>query len=992
MPDEITRLNEEVSKTMFESRGKERRVAAAAAEKVALAQSFMPAPRPVDMQRRQRQFEKDKIEHLTLLSNSPFASLQEKQKYGRELFEYIKSLHGDKVKSEVKSEDQTTETEVSEMENSRPVPPTQMSFPAPSSDNSGSSAITTPVTPFTPGSYSAAMISDLSSSSKTLCKDFELLLCDQTASTSTAPLPSASQASTAPLPPASQAPNVHPAPRANDEAQEALEFANSCLQLASIMDLTVHKTPTDGSCCPAAILESLRYLKPHGVDIPPSAQHLRDAVLDYIETNPDVACPALFDLTFRESVRTDYVLGRRELRDSDYIKAAMEAQPQEDPVQRVSSFMGYTCAMRRRRAYGDELFVAAAAMVFKAQICVVRSIQNVYTATFYHNPDDAFYRIFLFASEDHYEWCHPTADNVLTTLPRLFVPWTSDVPSLATTTSTTIAVAVPVSPPLAPHDDASVTAIGPIIIATAPSFVALPEFGTQTQAQWVHSVRSRWHVVDFPPGVDNFFAALVQFLNANPTEAAVAVQQHDIVSVRSEIASHILINNGIFDGFDEEGFDECTGCITLKCVEKSVSEWESFTLAEYCRGIETDWPAGNLEIYAAAQFYKMRFKIFEHETPVALYYYNKGECDVNKNQRCKLMRCEAAKDCGNRLDSYSLLRSPKTKWPPFHKHHLMSQRLPLWNVDIKVVTISKSVGRGVIALRRFRKDEVVGIYDGYRVDDTGKLVIARDAVTAVFRMHPNLNRHRAGGGRFKKSHSVSLGRSHCSGLVIDGHPLCDPSLDNDINSLGRCALCNSAASDSAGACCRLLLLAAAAHSPPFLLPPANIKPKWVPAPDLPPDPINHIANCECFMIATRDIDINEELLWNYPIAHHLSPANRQRGPQPQRQMQNAPVSADAVVGSAPSHASSRPPQRDIPSSMPPAAASGPTASKRARRGSSISSPPKQRLGQRRKIPDDKDKDEEEKLDPLCVCPNQEKKCKMGRCWFYGGRTIQGKRR
>ena len=88
MPDEITRLNDDVSKTMFESRGKERKIAAAAAaEKVALTQSFMPAPRPVDMQRRQRQLEKDKIEHLTLLSNSNYATPQQKDKYGRELFE-----------------------------------------------------------------------------------------------------------------------------------------------------------------------------------------------------------------------------------------------------------------------------------------------------------------------------------------------------------------------------------------------------------------------------------------------------------------------------------------------------------------------------------------------------------------------------------------------------------------------------------------------------------------------------------------------------------------------------------------------------------------------------------------------------------------------------------------------------------------------------------------------------------------------------------------
>jgi hypothetical protein len=53
----------------------------------------------------------------------------------------------------------------------------------------------------------------------------------------------------------------------------------------------------------------------------------------------------------------------------------------------------------------------------------------------------------------------------------------------------------------------------------------------------------------------------------------------------------------------------------------------------------------------------------------------------------------------------------------------MSESLPRWNIDLKVVVISPSVGRGIVALRNFRKKEVVGIYDGHRCDDRGMVLV-----------------------------------------------------------------------------------------------------------------------------------------------------------------------------------------------------------------------------------------------------------------------------
>lgn len=49
-----------------------------------------------------------------------------------------------------------------------------------------------------------------------------------------------------------------------------------------------------------------------------------------------------------------------------------------------------------------------------------------------------------------------------------------------------------------------------------------------------------------------------------------------------------------------------------------------------------------------------------------------------------------------------------------------------------------------------------------------------------------------------------------------------------------------------------------------------ITPKWVKSPNLPRDYVNNLADLECFFLATRDIMANEELLWTYPLDHHMN--------------------------------------------------------------------------------------------------------------------------
>jgi hypothetical protein len=177
--------------------------------------------------------------------------------------------------------------------------------------------------------------------------------------------------------------------------------------------IKVHDVPPDGSCCPTALLKCLRHLYTEDATFPfpppDDEQHLRDALMDYIEQNEHISCSTQSSLSFRSGIVSEYVQNRRELRDSAYYREAVESNA--DPHQYVFSFAQYLAAMRRPTAYGDEFMIAASAMKYSIDIIVAR--EDGSSAQCFQSPTST-HRIYLTQAHDHYKWAHLTGANCFT--------------------------------------------------------------------------------------------------------------------------------------------------------------------------------------------------------------------------------------------------------------------------------------------------------------------------------------------------------------------------------------------------------------------------------------------------------------------------------------------------------------------------------------------------------------------------------------------------
>jgi hypothetical protein len=385
------------------------------------------------------------------------------------------------------------------------------------------------------------------------------------------------------------------------------------------------------------------------------------------------------------------------------------------------------------------------------------------------------------------------------------------------------------------------------------------------QKKFVSLISTRFRQIDTFRDGDCMFNSIVLFFNRsrltlveNGDEDASGIPFSAKI-LRNLLADELIRLDGVVPGMLYNPFD--TECADGDVLQRG-GDPRNFTVESYADALRTTLYGGDIEIALTVWLFKLKIFVFSalqwngRQTFLTPAIHVHPECESPEGGKLCVLWTEG--DVGG-MDHWQLLipkresrdefgissssdegdgpgfmsTPPKcTTFPylqtlgqpshsePFHfiplvdlplsKHAaMMGAGLPKWNIDLKVVTISPEVGRGIVSLRIFEEHDVVGTYDGHRCDVDGNIISERDSLRLFFEKHPALDR-RVTGDKFKLSHAVSCGRNKDAGVVIDGHPLCHPMLDANIDSLGRFALANSASSGATGVadCCCLLLAVA----------------------------------------------------------------------------------------------------------------------------------------------------------------------------------------
>ena len=291
--------------------------------------------------------------------------------------------------------------------------------------------------------------------------------------------------------------------------------------------------------------------------------------------------------------------------------------------------------------------------------------------------------------------------------------------------------------------------------------------------------------------------------------------------VRGAVCEYLKLSKGIIPGMHYAPFTtEDDGSVVLsepiRVLRASKVVQVRTTLEEYADMVTNNLYGGDLETLVLAHVYKVRINVY------SWHYFNGkrrfrpqafGQGDHGFDI---FFEQNFASRTGGQ-DHYDIVIDKFPKW------RKLMNAMPTWKIDIGLCCNAR--GRGIKALRAFKKGDVLMWYDGHRVDDKGNVVFERQDVSELYSAS-GLDPRAV---EFQKSHAVCLGRVHVTGLQIDGYPLTLEMFD-DVPDIGRGALCNSGTPAE-----------------------SNMKMVWLEAPDLTVDPINHLADCEGFLVAKRDI-------------------------------------------------------------------------------------------------------------------------------------------
>ncbi len=300
--------------------------------------------------------------------------------------------------------------------------------------------------------------------------------------------------------------------------------------------------------------------------------------------------------------------------------------------------------------------------------------------------------------------------------------------------------------------------------------------------------------------------------------------------VRAAVADFFVASNGIVTIDEGSAFDVSDECQqpfrgSAKAADakrKKAKPLKKMSVEEYAGKVRGNLYGGDAEIAAMALKYDVAVQVYSwhifHENNVfAPQVFNASS--ATKGTVSLLFEQKFANAMGTEDHYDTILVDKFKKWRGY------MCAMPKWGSDVGVCTHDLR-GRGVVALKEFKKGDVLMWYDGHRVDPaTRKVGFESSFLTALY----NRLQFDPEAESFHPSHALRLGRRHCTDFVIDGYPTTNERFDS-MEFMGRAALANSASAKE-----------------------SNMKCVWVKSPNFPPDLIEKIADCECFMVARRDI-------------------------------------------------------------------------------------------------------------------------------------------
>ena len=338
------------------------------------------------------------------------------------------------------------------------------------------------------------------------------------------------------------------------------------------------------------------------------------------------------------------------------------------------------------------------------------------------------------------------------------------------------------------------------------------------QSRFLELVRKQMVVRDIARDGDCLFAAFAAGLSKK------SGIHKTVKELRVEVADFLVKSEGNVPGLLYDQFVKKPDGSIVTDPSASVQvvrnmQCGELTLEQYANAVRSDFYGGDMELTVLAHLFQISIHVYTYHTfhdsdvfsPQCFHYAGSAHCVSLLFEE----DCESV--CGGR-DHYDFIAFDR-----FKKWRDAMRAMPEWKKDIGPCTDLR--GRGVEAYRDFDENDIMMWYDGHRVDESGKLVFERPAVTKIFQKY-TFNPESLG---FHDTHALRLGRRQSMNVLIDGYPL-TLQLFDDEPFIGRGALANSASPQD-----------------------ANMTMIWLEAPDLPEDSIDNIRSCESILVARRKI-------------------------------------------------------------------------------------------------------------------------------------------